>query len=219
MSLRGSGSAAGRLRHRRAAELQGHRRRRRELQFLSADRPRRLHPDALRKARRDGRPALLPGADGASGRARHRLPAAGADTRRRAMVDAERPAAAHCHLSRPAFRCAGPMPRIAPPPALRWRGCTRRAKASRSRRANALGPDGLARSWPTRRQPAPTTIEGGLAALIDDALADAGSATGRSDLPGGVIHADLFPDNVLFMQRQGVGPDRFLFRLQRLPRL
>ena len=56
------------LRSRRAALLQGHRRGRRELQFPAPHRGRQLHPDALREARRGGRPALLPRPDGASRR-------------------------------------------------------------------------------------------------------------------------------------------------------
>ena len=37
------------------------------------------------------------------------------------------------------------------------------------------------------------------------------SATGRSDLPAGVIHADLFPDNVLFMGDKVSGLIDFYF--------
>ena len=38
-------------------------------------------------------------------------------------------------------------------------------------------------------------------------------------LPEGIIHADLFPDNVFFLGRDAVGPDRFLLRLHRRARL
>jgi homoserine kinase type II len=55
------------LRHRRAAVLQGHRRRRRELQLPAAHEPRHLHPDALREARRGPKgPAVLHRPDGTS---------------------------------------------------------------------------------------------------------------------------------------------------------
>ena len=56
-----------RLRSRRAACLQGHRRGRREFQLLSANGARAFHRHALRKARARGRPAVLPRPDGASG--------------------------------------------------------------------------------------------------------------------------------------------------------
>ena len=42
-------------------------------------------------------------------------------------------------------------------------------------------------------------------------------ATGPRDLPSGVIHADLFPDNVFFLRRPAVRAHRLLFRLQRSP--
>ena len=42
---------------------------------------------------------------------------------------------------------------------------------------------------------------------------------GRRACPSGVIHADLFTDNVFFIGDDGVGADRFLFRLHRRPRL
>ena len=40
-----------------------------------------------------------------------------------------------------------------------------------------------------------------------------------TDLPAGVIHADLFPGQRLLPRRQAVRPDRLLFRLQRPLRL
>jgi homoserine kinase type II len=63
-------------------------------------------------------------------------------------------------------------------------------------RANALGPHGwrpLAESIHGAE-----TIEDGLTALIGDALEAVMPAWPR-DLPSGVIHADFFPDNVLFV--------------------
>ncbi len=38
-------------------------------------------------------------------------------------------------------------------------------------------------------------------------------------LPSGVIHADLFPDNVFFLRRRSLGADRLLFRLHGCVRL
>lgn len=75
-------------------------------------------------------------------------------------------------------------------------------------RANALGLEGwrkLASSIPN-----PDTIEEGLGALITDALTDLG-ATWPRNLPQGVIHADYFPDNVLFVQNTVGGVIDFYF--------
>jgi homoserine kinase type II len=75
-------------------------------------------------------------------------------------------------------------------------------------RANALGPKGwkpLAESIHDADR-----IEDGLAALIGDSLAATTAAWPRS-LPGGVIHADLFPDNVLFVQDRVGGVIDFYF--------
>ncbi len=65
------------LRSRRRPVLQGHSRRGRKLQFPAALRGGLFHPHPLRKAGQSGRPAVLHRPDGASGRARPLLPAAG----------------------------------------------------------------------------------------------------------------------------------------------
>jgi len=75
-------------------------------------------------------------------------------------------------------------------------------------RANALGPSGwrpLAESIYDADK-----IEDGLSSLIGNALDEltAGWPTG---LPGGVIHADYFPDNVLFVQNDVGGVIDFYF--------
>ncbi len=62
-------------------------------------------------------------------------------------------------------------------------------------RANALGPPG----WRPLAEAihGADTIEDGLAALINGSLDDI-TAAWPKDLPSGVIHADFFPDNILF---------------------
>jgi homoserine kinase type II len=53
-------------------------------------------------------------------------------------------------------------------------------------------------------------VQEGLAALITSAVAQLEAAWPR-DLPGGIIHADLFPDNVLFMDGKISGLIDFYF--------
>jgi homoserine kinase type II len=77
------------------------------------------------------------------------------------------------------------------------------------RRSNALGPDGwreLANATHARAD----AVERDLGGLISQSLADLAQHWPR-DLPGGVIHADLFPDNVLFMQENVSGLIDFYF--------
>jgi ribonuclease HI len=54
-----------------------------------------------------------------------------------------------------------------------------------------------------------------LAGIVASELPRLARATGRPDLPTGVIHADLFPDNVLMLGNEVTGLDRLLLRLQR----
>ena len=76
-------------------------------------------------------------------------PAAGAAQGRRAVDARQRPSGGARQLSDRPVPAAARRRRIARRPAMRWRGCTRRARTLRSQRPNALGVGGLAR---TRRQ-------------------------------------------------------------------
>jgi homoserine kinase type II len=76
-------------------------------------------------------------------------------------------------------------------------------------RPNALGPGGwgeLAAQCMSRAN----EVQDGLAGLIENALADIVPAWPKG-LPSGVIHADLFPDNVLFMNGEVSGLIDFYF--------
>jgi homoserine kinase type II len=75
-------------------------------------------------------------------------------------------------------------------------------------RANALGPKG----WRPLAEAihGADAIEDGLTGLINGSLADLQSGWPEG-LPGGVIHADYFPDNVLFVGNQVGGVIDFYF--------
>jgi homoserine kinase type II len=76
-------------------------------------------------------------------------------------------------------------------------------------RANALGPAGW-RELAEATRPRADAVERDLGTLIAGALADLERGWPR-DLPSGVIHADLFPDNVLFTQENVSGLIDFYF--------
>lgn len=76
-------------------------------------------------------------------------------------------------------------------------------------RPNALGPDGwrkLAEATLARAD----SVQDGLRALIEDAL-NRLAGEWPSGLPSGIIHADLFPDNVLLMNDKVSGLIDFYF--------
>ena len=76
-------------------------------------------------------------------------------------------------------------------------------------RANALSVEGWRRLAEMSRERA-DSVEPGLAATIDAEL-DFLQARWPKDLPGGVIHADLFPDNVFFLRDRLSGLIDFYF--------
>jgi len=77
------------------------------------------------------------------------------------------------------------------------------------RRPNALGPGGWRELMDATHVRA-DAVERNLSELIGGALADLARDWPR-DLPSGVIHADLFPDNVLFLQEKVSGLIDFYF--------
>ena len=121
---RRAGSLSRRVRHRRARFLQGHRRRRRELQLPADHHQGPLLRHALRKARRPEGPAVLPRPDGPSRRARPQLPAADPRPRRQGAAHAGRPARRHHDLPAGAVAAPHDCRAIAGRSARRWRPCT-----------------------------------------------------------------------------------------------
>ncbi|MFD0988385.1 homoserine kinase [Methyloligella solikamskensis] len=77
------------------------------------------------------------------------------------------------------------------------------------RRENSLGPDGWAQLFEAVKMEANGIIPD-LADELEDEL-DALSGKWPEDLPEGVIHADLFPDNVLFLDSKVSGLIDFYF--------
>jgi homoserine kinase type II len=77
------------------------------------------------------------------------------------------------------------------------------------RRANALGHAGWRQLWSDCQGEADKVVAG-LASLIDDELAAQGTAW-PPGLPSGIVHADLFPDNVLFVEDKVSGLIDFYF--------
>src|SRR6202789_3056335 len=76
-------------------------------------------------------------------------------------------------------------------------------------RPNALGPAGW-RKLADATMTATETVQNGLGALIEGTLGDL-ERDWPAGLPAGVIHADLFPDNVLFMDGKVSGLIDFYF--------
>lgn len=77
------------------------------------------------------------------------------------------------------------------------------------RRRNALSVDGWRPLWEKAR-PRADEVESGLAAEVEADLA-AMETKWPVDLPRGVIHADLFPDNVFFLEKRLSGLIDFYF--------
>ncbi len=82
-------------------------------------------------------------------------------------------------------------------------------KDFRIKRANALNLEGWRELEDSTRDSA-DTVQEGLAALVSGTVERLGKEW-PEDLPGGVIHGDLFPDNVLFMDGKVSGLIDFYF--------
>jgi len=76
-------------------------------------------------------------------------------------------------------------------------------------RPNALSVEGWGKLW-TQSRPRAAEVERGLVAEFDAEL-DAIGAAWPKELPSGVIHADLFPDNVFFIGERLSGLIDFYF--------
>ena len=185
------------LRHRRTALLQGHRRGRGEFQFPGAHHRRQLHPHAVRKAR--GGEAICR----SSSALMEHLAARGitcpqpVKNRQGGMLGklAGRPAAIVTFLDGLWIRRPNPGHCAAVGEALARLHLA--GKDFPGKRANALSID----SWRGLYEHAKArgdSVRPGLCAEIAKEL-DALEKSWPRDLPDGVIHADLFPDNVFFL--------------------
>ena len=187
--------------------------------FRLADRARPLHPDHLREARRPGRPAVLPGPDGASGPPRPALPAAGPRPRRRRRCAGSRASPPPSSAASRAAGRAGSRSSTARPWARRWRSLHLAAadfaltRAQRARRF--AGWRAAVRGLPRQGRRGRARAGGRDRGRARRPRARLARATCRP----GVIHADLFPGQRLLRRRPGHRHHRLLLRLQRPARL
>ena len=137
------------------------------------------------------------GLDGASGEPRHHLPAAGEKSRRQGAGQARRAARGRSSPSSTACGSAGRARRIARRSAKRWRGCISPApifRCAATTRCPSPAGGTLYEGCRERAHKVERNIESLVAAELDVLERD-----WPSGLPQGVIHADLFPDNVFFL--------------------
>ena len=152
---------------------------------------------------------MVPRPDGASGATQDHLPAAGPRAGRRGIA---RAVPAGMPRSRPFCRASGRGAcgsSIAARSARRWPGCTSRVPTTQPRRVNALGSHGW-RPLLDRCRARADEVQPNLAAELDAALTEI-LAAWPAALPDGHIHADLFPDNVFFLDDHLSGLIDFYF--------
>ncbi|CAA7623265.1 hypothetical protein MTBUT4_480014 [Magnetospirillum sp. UT-4] len=218
----GTGGLRRRVRHRRGDGVQGHRRGGVQFQFPAPDRPRRLHPHPLRDPHQGRGSAFLPGADGASGRARPGLPDSGAWPRRPGPAPIVRAAGGGGELPQGHERAppdAGPLRRAGAGHGRDAPGRGRfRAAAGQRFVGFRLAPPVRGRARPRRRgHPRPGRLHRCRAGRAGAGMAD-GAAPG-ADPRRPVSRQRLLPGRPRHAGGEGVGHHRLLLRLHRLPRL